>query len=222
MIDRTEVWPLGNFESIHHRSETVSGLGDIHLSGRFRWLQPRDGSGWVLDLLAGVALPTGRTEPDAFKLGEQGDRHQHIFFGTGSYAPLLGLEAYRPSSSLPIAGWLRTRMSLYDNSFGYRAGTRLSSGIGINPAFGLKSWSFLGQIELYHEEPSRWDDRNARNSGRTDLIGNLGVFWKGSSDWDLHVVVKLPENLSAQGGQLKLAPLLSFGGTYSLRLWGGV
>ena len=122
---------------------------------------------------------------------------------------------------LPTAGWLRVRTSFYENSFGYRAGTRVSSGIGVNPSLGLKSWSFLGQLELYHEEPSRWDDRNARNSGRTDLIGNLGVFWKPSADWNLHVVVKVPENLSAQGGQLSLSPIVSFGGAYSLSLWGG-
>jgi len=165
--------------------------------------------------------PSGDTEPDPFRLGEQGRPHQHIFFGTGTYDPLVGLELYRPSSSLPTAGWLRLRTSLSANSFGHRAGTRVSSGIGVNPAFGLKSWSFLGQLELYHEEPSRWDDRNARNSGRTDLLGNLGVFWTPATDWNLHVVVQIPENLSARGGQLELSPTVSFGGVYSLGLWGG-
>jgi len=213
--------PLGDFSSIHHRTETVSGFGDVQLAGRFRILQPQDGSGWVVDAIGGVSLPTGDTEPDAFKLGEQGRRHQHVFFGTGTSDPLVGLEVYRPSDSLPMAGWLRVRTSLHDNSFGYRAGTRVSSGIGFNPSFGLKSWSFLGQLELYHEEPSQWDGRNARNSGRTDLLGNVGVFWKHSAGVDFHVVVRIPENLSAQGGQLALSPIVSFGGAYSISLWGG-
>ena len=212
---------LGDFVSIHHRSETVSGIGDIQLSGRFRMRQPLEGNGWVLDALGGVALPTGGTEPDPFRLGEQGSPHQHVFFGTGTLDPLVGLEVYRPSSSLPMAGWLRLRTSFSANSFGYRGGTRVSSGMGVNPSFGLKSWSFLGQLALYHEEASRWDDRNARNSGRTDLLGNLGVFWTPAVDWNLHVVVQIPENLSARGGQLELSPTVSFGGVYSLRLWGG-
>ena len=154
-------------------------------------------------------------------LKQLGRQHQHVFFGTGTYDPLVGLEVYRPSGFLPTSGWLRLRTPLYENSFGYRAGARVSSGIGVNPSFGLQSWSFLGQLELYHEEASRWDDRNARNSGRTDLIGNLGVFWKPAVDWNLHVVVQIPENLSARGGQLKLSPIVSFGGAYSLSLWGG-
>lgn len=219
-FEGSDTQPLRDFVSIHHRSETVSGLGDIHLSGRFRILRPLGGSGWVLDALGGMALPTGDTEPDPFRLGEQGSPHQHIFFGTGTYDPLVGLEAYRPSGSLPTSGWLRLRTSLSANSFGHRAGTRVSSGMGVNPSFGLQSWSFLGQLALYHEEPSRWADRNARNSGRTDLLGNLGVFWTPSVDWNLHVVVQIPENLSARGGQLKLSPIVSFGGVYSLSLWG--
>ena len=209
---------LEDFVSLHHRTETISGVGDINLLGRFRLLRPVEGSGWILDALAGVSLPTGDIEPDPFELGEQGHRHQHIFFGTGTYDPLVGLEMYRPSSSVPIAGWLRLRTPVYENSFGYRSGARVSTGMGVNPSLGLKLWSFLGQLELYHEEPSRWHDRNARNSGRTDLNANLGVFWAPSADWNLHVVVKIPENLSARGGQLELSPIVSVGGSYSVSL----
>ena len=42
-----------------------------------------------------------------------------------------------------------------------------------------------------------------------------------SADWNLHAIVKIPENLSAQGGQLSLSPIVSFGGAYSLSLWSG-
>jgi hypothetical protein len=207
-----------DFVSIHHRTETVSGLGDISLYARFRLTRPLAGGRWVVDVLSGVAVPTGDTEPDPFELGEEGHQHQHIFFGTGTYDPLLGVEVYHPSSSLPTAGWLRLRTPVSENSFGYRAGARVSAGIAVNPSLGVASWSFLGQLELYHEEPSRWDDRNARNSGRTDLIGNLGVFWTPAAAWDLHVVVKIPENLSSRGGQLELSPTVSVGGSYSVSL----
>ena len=76
---------------------------------------------------SGISLPTGDTEPDPFALGEEGHEHQHIFFGTGTYDPIVGLEAYRTRGGLQVAGWLRLRTSLYENSFDYRAGTQVST-----------------------------------------------------------------------------------------------
>lgn len=210
--------PLPDFESIHHRTETVAGLADLRLAGRFRVLPPAEGEGWVLDALGGLSLPTGHTEPDPFALGEEGHEHQHIFFGTGTFDPIAGLEAYRRWGDLQVAGWLKLRTSLYENSFGYRAGTQASAGFGVNPSFGLGSWSLLAQLEVYHEEPSRWRSREARNSGRTDLTGNLGVSWAPSPHWNLHALVKLPENLAARGGQLELSPVISVGVTHAFHL----
>ncbi len=210
---------LEDFESIHHRTETISGLADLTLTGRFRLLLPAEGEqGWILDALGGISLPTGDTEPDPFALGEQGHEHQHIFFGTGTYDPIVGLEAYRTWGGLQVAGWLRLRTSLYENSFDYRAGTQVSTGFGVNPSFGLRYWSFLAQLEVYHEEPSRWDGRDARNSGRTDLIANLGVSWAPSPHWNLHAIVKFPNNLEASGGQLELSPMIAVGLTHSFHL----
>jgi hypothetical protein len=207
---------LEDFESIHHRTETVSGVADLRLAGRYRALRPEEGgAGWIVDLLGGVSLPTGNTEPDPFELGEQGREHQHIFFGTGTVDPIGGVEAYRRLGDVQLAGWLKLRTSLYDNSHGFRAGTQVSAGFGANPSFGLDAWSFLAQVELYHEEPSLWGDRAARNSGRTDLIGNLGASWAPSPHWNLWGILKLPENLAAEGGQLDLSPMLSAGVAFS-------
>lgn len=213
---------LKDFESIHHRSETVSGLADLKLLGRFRLLRPgtEGEEGWILDALGGVTFPTGEIEPDPFVLGELGHEHQHVFFGTGTYDPIVGLEAHSSGGDLRAAGWLKLRTSLYENSFGYRAGAQASAGFGLSPSFGLEAWSFLAQLEAYHEEPSRWDDRNARNSGRTDLVGNLGVSWAPSPHWNLHALLKFPKNVQAKGGQLELSPMISVGVTHSWHLGG--
>ncbi len=213
---------LAGFESIHHRTETISGLGDLRLLARYRWLRPEAGTeGWVVDLAGGVSIPTGDTEPDPFALGEEGHEHQHIFFGSGTLDPIVAVSAYRRRGTLQTAGWLRLQASLDESSHGFRAGERLSFGFGINPSFGLTSWSFLAQVEVYHEEPSRWADRDARNSGRTDLLANVGVFWTPSRDLNLHAIVRLPENLDAKGGQLELSPMLLLGASYSFNLWNG-
>lgn len=213
---------LEGFESIHHRNETISGVGDVRLLARYRWRRPAEGrQGWVIDFAGGLSLPTGNTEPDPFELGEQGHEHQHIFFGSGTADPILAVGAFRQKGTLQMAGWLRVQASLYDNSHGYRAGERLSAGFGFNPSFGLTKWSFLVQAELYHEEPAQWANHDARNSGRTDALANLGVFWLPNAGWDLHAIVKIPENLAAQGGQLELSPMLMLGATYSFDLWNG-
>ena len=208
---------LPDFSSIHHRNETISGMGDVSLAGRYRW-KPLNLAGWIFDLAAGASLPTGAIEDDPFALGAQGLPHQHIFFGSGTVDPVLGATGYRRSEVMPFVGWLRWSGPIETNSKGYRAGARVSSGLGFSPSFGLERWSFLGQLEVFHEEASRWAGRDARNSGRTDLVANLGAFWSPAEDWTAQLLVRVPDNLEARGGQLDLGPILSFGVTRSWSL----
>lgn len=212
---------LPGFESIHHRTETVSGLADLQLVGRFRFHVPPAGEpGWILDALGGATLPTGDTEPDPFELGEQGHEHQHIFFGNGTVDPIAGLEGYRSWGETQGTGWVRLRVPVDENSHGFRAGTQVSAGFGVQPPFGTVSIDLLAQLEAYHEEPSRWGDQAARNSGRTDLILNLGGTWAPSPHWSLYAILKLPENLAAEGGQLDLSPSIAVGITHSFHFGG--
>jgi hypothetical protein len=205
---------LPDFDSIHHRDETISGIGDVSVVGRYRW-KPLNLVGWVFDLAAGASLPTGNTEEDPFVRGAQGLAHQHIFFGSGTVDPIAGVSAYRRSDVAPFISWLRAIAPVDTNSQGYRAGERLSTGVGVSPSFGFEHWSFVGQLEIFHEERSQWGGRDARNSGRTDLVANVGAFWSPSADWTVQVIARVPDNLDSRGGQLDLAPILSFGVTRS-------
>jgi len=209
--------PLPDFESIHHRDETLSGLGDVSVVGRYRW-KPLNIAGWAFDLAAGVSLPTGNTEEDPFALGADGMAHQHIFFGSGTVDPVASVSGYRQSDVAPFVSWLRLIAPFETNSKGYRAGERVSAGVGVSPSFGFEALSFLAQLEFFHEEPSRWAGREARNSGRTDMVANIGGFWSPSADWTVQLIARIPENLDARGGQLDLAPIISFGITRSWSL----
>ncbi len=206
--------PLPDFVSIHHRDETISGVGDTSVSGRYRW-KPLNLAGWFFDLSAGLSLPTGNTEEDPFERGSRGLSHQHLFFGSGTVDPVLGVAGVRQSKVVPTVGWLRVKAALDENSEGYQAGEQVSAGIAVNPALGFEKVSFTGQLELFHEGPSQWNGRDARNSGRTDLLANLGVSWTPAPDWTLQAIVRMPWNLEARGGQLELEPILSFGVTRS-------
>ena len=206
--------PLPDFESIHHRDETISGVGDVSVTGRYRW-KPLNLVGWFFDLSVGATLPTGHTEEDPFDLGSRGLEHQHLFFGSGTVDPIVGITAVRRGESSVTLGWLRVKTAIDTNSRGYQAGERLSAGIAATRDFGRDLWNFTGQLEIFHEGASTWGGRDARNSGRTDLLTNLGASWTPDPDWTLRAVLRLPTNLDARGGQLDLEPILSFGVTRS-------
>jgi hypothetical protein len=210
---------LPEFESIHHRNETLRGLGDLALTGRFRVLGLDARTGLTLDLRAGSSFPTGGLEPNPFERARRGESHQHMFFGSGTFDPIAGLEGAYASGGVRLLGWSSVRARLYENRFGYRGPTQFTAGAGVETAFGLATWRFLVQPEVFHELPARWSGEPAPNSGRTDLIATAGGVWMPSAAWTAHLVVKLPWTVRAEGGQLRMPFVVLVGGTYALDLW---
>ncbi|MCA9672843.1 MAG: hypothetical protein KC503_44930 [Myxococcales bacterium] len=195
---------LPGFRSIHHREETLFGIGDVSAGVRVGVVRPTGPRGWYLDLRAGVSFPTGGTEHNPFELGRQGKDHQHIFFGTGTFVPVLGFETSYAFQRFQLIGWGTAQLSLYSNSRDYRASTRINAGVGAQSGFGLKTWRFLLQPEVFHETPAKWGNEDARNSGRTDLIITGGAFFRPTPSWQLFAMVKVPVYRHTVGGQLNL------------------
>ncbi len=212
---------LEDFESIHHRDEVLAGIGDIEMGGRVRIVKPDEDEPSLVDVFAAMAFPTGEVEDNPYELGRAGRTHQHIFFGTGTLDPIVGLNASRSFGPVDLAVWSTVRTSLYDGSHGYRAGTKLTAGLGLSTGFGLEDWTFTVGPELYHEEPSTWDDgREAVNSGRTDLSPLLGVFWRASEGIQPYLVVKKPITLRTAGGQFDLPLVITLGADFDVGLFG--
>jgi hypothetical protein len=63
-------------QDIHHRDETLVGLGDPWLMG----VGSRTLGAWSMAARAGVTVPLGRTEENPFALGREGRTHQHVQF----------------------------------------------------------------------------------------------------------------------------------------------
>ncbi len=159
------------YADIHHRNETLTGLVDPWLSARFHV----EIGGFRFSGRTGVTLPLGRVEENPFIRGEQGLEHQHVQFGTGTFTPLLGLDAVKAVEDVTFRGWSLARLSLYDNRHGFRASHQLSGGLSA----GLKVFDRLElalTFDALHETPERWDGviRQDGNLGRTDLLA--GVF----------------------------------------------
>ena len=223
------------FTSIHHRNETIEGIGDVSLAGRFRLIASEGRSAsaspgaaseettvparpWLLDLVVGVRAPTGRTEKDPFDRGSRGLEHQHVFFGSGTWNPELRLEYHRSGQRFASYGWVGGSGALTDNDKGYRRGFGGSAGLGLSSSLGTARTSFQAQVEVEHSEPSRWESGNARNSGRTDLILAVGVAQRLTDQWILQAQVRVPQNLSAVGGTLEPDVIVMAGASVGLRL----
>ena len=217
--DQGRVMP--GFTSIHHRDETLVGPGDTEVGGRFRILRPKLGQDTTLDATFGVSLPVGKTEDNPFALGRRGLDHQHIQFGSGTFDPLAGFELSHGFGAFSLVGWASGRASLYENSHGFQSGARIAAGVSAASGFGLQQWQFTAGPELYHEQPSQWNDEpEPINSGRTDVIASAGVFFLPSAAFEMHAIVKKPFTVRALGGQLDIPFTFVLGASINFGVFG--
>jgi hypothetical protein len=100
------------YGDIHHRNETLRGISDGSLT--LGW-SPQ--SQWLFGF--GTTLPLGHTVPDPVALGLLGLKHEHIQFGSGTLQPILAAQWSR-TGAVPLFARVEGRLSLYENSQGYR------------------------------------------------------------------------------------------------------
>ncbi len=157
---------------VHHRNETLVGLGDPWLLGRAGGVL----HGWWLSARGGVSLPLGHTEENPFALGDQGLRHQHIQFGNGTFDPVMALDVGRSLGKLQLSAYGQSQLSLYDNRHGFRAGNRYLGGVQGGGRV-LDKTLLMGGLDLTHDAPERWDGEIRQDGflGRTELLAGLSL-----------------------------------------------
>jgi hypothetical protein len=155
---------------VHHRNETLAGIGDPWLLGRWG----RSLAGLAVTTRAGVAIPLGSTEEDPFALGARGQRHQHIQLGSGTFDPLLMLDLSRTVGPIDLSAYGQAQLSLYENSKGFRAGNRYFGGVQGGAMVAAKVTASLG-LDLVTERPERWSGtiQQDGNLGRSELLGGV-------------------------------------------------
>jgi hypothetical protein len=156
--------------TVHHRNETLAGLGDVWLMGRFGF----SAAGALVTARAGSTLPIGRTEEDPFRLGDLGIRHQHIQFGSGTFDPLLALDVSRTFGRAQLAAYGQAALTLYQNDKGFRAPTRFFTGVSCGARLVEKLTTTLG-LDVLFEGQERWQGvvRQDGNLGRTEVLAGL-------------------------------------------------
>jgi len=173
---------------IHHRDETVAGIADA-------WLLLRIGAtlgDWWLAARPGVSLPLGRTEENPFELGDRGLRHQHIQLGSGTFDPVLVLEASRPFGELSLQLFAQGQLPLYENEHGYLAPWRVYGGTSLGTELFRGFTGSLG-VEAFHEAAERWDGelRQDGNLGRTELLA-AATLTQSFGETELTAGVRVP------------------------------
>jgi hypothetical protein len=157
---------------VHHRDEVVAGPADP-------WLLLRIGhsfDGVWLAARPGFTVPLGSTEEDPFELGDEGLRHQHIQLGTGTFDPVLVLEASVPIADMQLQLYVQGVLPLYESSHGYRAPWRVSGGSAAVVKL-VESLSGKLGLEAMHEAEEHWQGiaRQDGSLGRSELGGLFGV-----------------------------------------------
>jgi thiol-disulfide isomerase/thioredoxin len=207
-------------DDVHHRDETLIGVGDPWLVGR----TVRQVGMFSLGARLGTTVPLGRTEEDPFALGDQGLRHEHSQFGTGTFQPIAGIEVTRRFAAFSLDASALTLQSLYENRHGYQAGDRYGAALGAASAFGAARWRFRGAVELQAESAERWNgviQTEEGNTGRIDLLAGLEATWRFSDDWHVTASLRVPAYTRVEGGQLDVAGFLGLSIGTRLQLFEG-
>jgi len=183
--------------AIHHPPEILSGFGDVELL--LSWHAHDFGmEGGSLAIAAGSTLPTGRTEDDPYALGEVGERHEHIQFGTGTFDPLIEFNYGRPIGDdgvLSLFG--QGRFPITESSKGFRGSNLIQGGLGYIKGLGeFGPWDDVnGVLGIFYQNQGRaeWNGVIDRNTGFQSYSLQLGLSWwdESMTSWNLSLVLPL-------------------------------
>lgn len=223
-VTRTTVTfdPLGaeplppGYESIHHRNQTITGFADPRVGGRTGW----NVAGTSIAMLLGLTVPLGNIEPNPFVLGDEGKKHEHLQYGTGTFNPVVDLHAQRQLGKLSASAGASALLPWQENQHGYQAGIRVNGGVQA----GFPAWRKLEpglRIGVAHEEAERWDGKVQKdgNVGRTDVLLGASLGYPiGAYRASLDVAVPVWRRLASRHGdqgQLEIPGVLGLGITRS-------
>ncbi len=188
-LDGTPFAP--DYVNIHHRDETLFGIADPWLLGR--------ATGAIGDLRittrAGLGLPLGRIEDDPFARGRAGQEHQHIQFGTGTFYPVLALDAGLPLADdrVRLGAYAQTLIFTYRNGRGYHAGNRYIGGVWGDVEVIVPKLRLGVAFDVLNEQPERWGGlvQQDGNVGRTDVLAGGGLSY-GFGEYLASLTIKTP------------------------------
>ena len=197
-----------DYTNIHHHDEVLAGLGDIQLAMHGGWKL----GGFNLGARLGMSLPTGKIQPNPYKLGDLGESHEHVQFGTGTFDPLLGVDLSRDFGPFSVGAFGFSQLPFTQGRYGYQAGARVMAGVVAMSGLGLSGPMFRVSVMALHEVAERWDGAvptEEGNLGRTDLFAGVGATLPFATDWSVSLDVRVRAWGQVVGAQLEMPVVLA-------------
>lgn len=159
------------YGDIHHRKETLLGLGDARLEiQRF----VRAGEGWVVGGGLGSTVPLGRTEENPYALAAQSRTHQHLQMGTGTIDPIASATAIYAGHTWGFVSSASGSVPLYENSKGFYPSAEAQFSAGPTHRFSPKLMA-TGELSFKHVWQAKWDGEVDPITGRTSVDANVSL-----------------------------------------------
>jgi thiol-disulfide isomerase/thioredoxin len=203
---------------LHHHNEVLVGPADPWLVARAATVV----GGFTLTARVGTTIPIGSTVPNPFVLGDMGIPHEHTQFGTGTFEPIVGAEAYRSLGGVTVDAYWLTLQSLYENGYGYRAGNRYAFGASAASALGTARWRFRAMLDRTSESAESWSGTvytTEGNIGRVDVLAGAEASYVIDDDWRAALSLKVPIYSHVVGGQVDVPLYVALTISTHAHLW---
>ena len=175
----------------HHRNETYIGLTDADLFLGYHTQGLLIENDFLMGRI-GTTIPFGKTEEDPWELGDKGEEHLHIQFGTGTFNPIADLHY-----GLPLYKGLRANVSIrgklpfYENSETYRGSREVTYTAGLH--YSLSDWlSFQAGYLGFYQSFAYWAGEQDINSGLRFSMASFGASVITPYNVPLSLAVMLP------------------------------
>ena len=166
--------PYGN---IHHRNETLTGLGDSELELQYFWSpKPK----WVMGGGLGSSLPFGRTEEDPYIRASQSLEHQHIQMGSGTFVPLMSATVVWSGHRWGFSAQSTGKLALYENNKDYRPSSTAQITLGPTYRFTSK-FMFLTHLGAQRDWQAAWSGEPDPLSGRSLVTTGASIIQRFTS-----------------------------------------
>ena len=177
---------------IHHRDETYRGFEDLNLTISYYWNEFTPVKTDSLTLSAGLSVPTGKIEPNPYKLGDAGKEHLHLQFGTGTLIPNFKIIYTLPvNDSVSLQSRLSFRRPLYENKYDFLSPSDISFyfGVAFKPSNILR---LHGSWMVFRQGFGYWDGSRDENTGMQMHALQLGINTKWGQNLPVNISVILP------------------------------
>lgn len=200
---------------IHHRNETLAGIGDPELTAR---MGRRIDDAFFASVRVGSTVPLGRTESNPFTAGHEGERHQHIQFGAGIFQPVLGVDLIGNTGPVQMVFATSTTLAMYENRHGLRPSSRVAASLTGTHDLGRDDLRVGGGVVMAREFSEKWSKDHPEtegNLGRTDVLATVRAVWIPTASLAAHAAFSTPLYSSAVGADLDYPGSVTVGVTFS-------